>query len=158
MTSPFSYSTTFVLDKAHFNECFSNSVVVEHSFFAYRKAIVFWLLGMLLVMFTEVNAYVAYFLIGLGFIEAMGNYYRQPWWVMRQMLSRAAKKEVTLTLDEVGIHSESSHVNSVILWQDISDVKSTQNGFLLVHTKGQSYISDACLSEEAKAFLTAKLG
>lgn len=157
MTSPFSYSTTFVLNKAHFNECFSNSVVVEHSLMAYRKAIAFLLVGILLAIYTEINSYAAYFLIALGFIEALSKYYQQPWWVARQMLSREANSEVTLTLDESGIHSKSFHLNSVILWQDISDIRNTKNGLIVIHSKGQSYLSNACLTEQAKAFLSAKI-
>ena len=158
MTSPFSYSTTFVLDKAHFYECFSISVVVELSVFAYRKAIVFWLMGIVLVLFTDFSAYVGYFMMGLGSVEALSNYYQQPWWVMRQMLSRAGGGEVTLTLDETGIHTHTFHLDIVVLWQDIKEIKRTKDGFLLVHAKGQSYLSDTCLSEDARTLLLSKLG
>ncbi len=158
MTNPFSYFTTFVLDKAHFNECFSNSVVIDGSWFAYRKAIVFALIGIVLLLFTELNAYVGYFLVALGCLEALGHKYQQPWWVTRQMLSRAAGSEVTLTLDEAGIHTHSFYLDSAILWQDIKEVKRTKDGFLLVHLKGQSYVSGNCLSEQAEAFLASKLG
>jgi hypothetical protein len=157
MTDPFSYSTTFVLDKAHFNECFSNCVVVKHPLVTYYKAIAFLLVGILLVKFSEINAYIAYFVIGLGFIEAISNYYKQPWWVTRQMLSRTANSEVSLTLDETGIHSRTANLDTVILWQDISEVNSTDNGLLLVHTKGKNYISNSCLTQQAKTFLSAKV-
>ena len=157
MNSPFSYSTTFVLDKAHFNECFTGSVTVKHSLAAYSKAIVFLLFGMLLSLFTDINQYAAWFLVGLGFVEALAVYYQQPWWVARQMLSRAAHSEVTLTLDEVGIHSHSFYINSTILWPDVSVLTVTEKGLLLKHGKGKSYISGACLSEQARVFLLAKL-
>lgn len=157
MSNSFSYSTTFVLDRAHFNECFSNSVVVESGLAAYRKAIIFALIGLLLAFFSEVNAYIAYFLLGLGFIEALSSYYRQPWWVARQMLGRTSNSEVTLAIDDDGIHTHSHYLNSVILWSDIIAVNTTENGLIVVHNKGRSYLSDACLSAEAKAFLVAKV-
>ena len=157
MTSPFTYSTTFVLDRAHFHECFSNTVVVEHSLVAYLKAIIFLLAGSLLLFFTETSGYFSYFLIVLGIIETLSIYYRQPWWVTRQMLSRHANCEVTLTLDETGIHSQSSHANTVILWQDLSAIDITKNGLLLIHAKGRNYISDTCLSAQARTFLSSKL-
>jgi hypothetical protein len=156
MTNPFSYSTTFVLDKAHFNECFSNSVVIDHSWLAFRKAIIFSLIGIVLVLFTNLNAYVGYFLLGLGCVEALSHKYQQPWWVTRQMLSRAAGSEVTLTLDETGIHTHSFYLDTHILWQDIKEVNQTKDGFLVAHIKGKSYISNTCLSENARAFLSSK--
>jgi hypothetical protein len=158
MTNSFSYSTTFVLDKAHFNECFSNSVVIDHSWLAFRKAIIFLLIGIVLVLFINLNAYVGYFLLGLGCVEALSLKYQQPWWVTRQMLSRVAGSEVTLILDETGIHTHSFYLDTHILWQDIKEVNQTKDGFLVVHIKGHSYVSDTCLSEDAKAFLSSKLG
>jgi hypothetical protein len=157
MTSPFSYSTTFVLDKAHFRECFSNSVVAKHSLVAYGKAIILLLIGSLLLYFTDIGGYFSYFVIVLGIVEALSIYYQQSWWVTRQMLSRNANSEVTLTLDETGIHSQSAHLNTLILFQDISEVNNTKNGLILVHTKGRSYISQTCLSAQARAFLSSKL-
>jgi hypothetical protein len=157
MSSSFSYSTTFVLDRAHFNECFSNSVVVEPRLVAYRKAIIFTLIGLLLALFTDVNAYIVYFVMGLGFIEALSSRYRQAWWVTRQMLGRTSNTEVTLSMDDDGIHTHSPYLNSVILWSDISAVNTTENGLIVVHSKGRSYLSDSCLSAEAKAFLAEKV-
>jgi hypothetical protein len=156
MNSPFSYTTSFTLNKVHFNECYSASVVVDHSIAAYSKAIVFMLLGLLLSLFSDINQYVAWFLVGLGFVEALSVYYQQPWWVMRQMLSRAANGDVTLILDEQGIHSTSFYLTSDILWQDITRLNSTAAGFLVQHAAGKSYISSACLSEQAKQFILAK--
>ncbi len=157
MTDPFSYSSTFVLDKAHFQECFSNSVVARHSLVAYSKAVILLLFGGLLLEFTQISGYFCYFLMVLGVVEALSIYYQQPWWVTRQMLSRNANREVILTLDETGVHSQSAHLNTQILWQEISEVKHTKNGLILVHTTGRSYISAACLSAQASTFLLSKL-
>lgn len=156
MTSPFTYSTTFVLDRLHFHECFSNTAIVERSLTAYLKAMIFLLVGSLLIFFTEISGYFSYFLIVLGIVETLSIYYRQPWWVTRQMLTRDANTEVTLTLDEIGIHSRSSRINTHIVWQDISEINKTNNGLLVIHTKGRNYISDTCLSEQARAFLLSK--
>ena len=38
-------------------------------------------------------------LFAIGIVEALGVYYRKPWWVARQMLGKASKSEVTLTID-----------------------------------------------------------
>lgn len=157
MTTPFSYSTYFVLDKPHFNECFSNSVDIDKSWNAYKKSIFFCVIGVVLLFFIQVNGYVAYFMVVLGIVEALSVYYQQPWWVTRQMLSRSSNSKVTLTIDEQGIHTESFYQNSVIAWQDISEIKPTKDGLILLHNKGKSYISGSCLSEEAKSFLSSKV-
>mgnify|MGYP003675627250 CR=1 FL=1 len=59
MSQPFTYSTTYELDKAHFQECFSESVVIVTSISAYKKSIALTVAGMLLVLFTEMNPYAA---------------------------------------------------------------------------------------------------
>jgi len=114
-------------------------------------------------MFTPVNAYAAWFVIGLGVIEMVSVYYHQPWWVLRQMFSKASNSEVKLTLDEKGVLTESFYINSRILWSDITEIKETELGFVLFFTLGtsatgkaissKSYVSKSCLSAEAQAFL-----
>jgi len=156
MNQPFSFSTTFILDKPYFTECFEQSVNVEHSMKAYSKAIFFVLFGAILVLFTEINAYAAWFIFSLGIVEALSVYYQRPWWVTRQMLSRAAKSEVKLTIDDLAISTDSFYLQSQLNWQDISALKTTQKGWLIVHAKGKNYISNQFLSDEAKSFLTFK--
>ena len=160
MSDSFHYSTTFILDKAHFNECYSNSVVIVSPFVAYRKAIALALAGVAVIWFTALSAYLGYFLIGLGFVEALGCRFAQPWWVTRQMFGRSGNSKVTLTIDEKGIYTGSAHVNSVILWQDVNEVTETNDGLLVMHGQSnalsKSYISNQCLSDDAKAFLLSK--
>jgi hypothetical protein len=150
MTSPFSYSHQFILDKAHFNECYSQSVNNDQSFRAYFKAIVLSIFGMALVLFSDVNGYAAWFVFALGILEAVSIYYKQPWWVMRQLLSKAAKGEVTLTIDTKGITTESFYVKSMVLWENIKEYKKTPLGWVITHDLGNNYISDSCLSEESQ--------
>ncbi len=151
MNTPFIYSHTFILDKAHFNECYSQSVDSTPSFSTYFKAIVLTLFGLVLVLFSDVNAYAAWFVFALGILEAVSIYYKQAWWVMRQLLSKAAKGEVTLTIDDKGISTESFYVKSMVLWENIKDYKKTQLGWVITHDLGNNYISDSCLSEESQA-------
>lgn len=153
MSTPFSYSHTFVLDRPHFNECFKNSVEIDNSVVAYKKALVFSLIGVALLLATEVSGYIAYFLIGLGVVEALSVFYRQPWWVARQMLSRAANSKVNLTIDESGIHIDSFYVKSTIAWSQIDKVQQTQDGLLIFHQNTKSYLSGNCLSPQAREYL-----
>jgi len=156
MNESTSYISQFILDKAHFNECHSQSVDSDYSVKAYLKAIIFTLFGMVLVLFTEINAYAAWFVFALGILEALGVYYQKPWWVMRQMLGKSAKGEVTLTINEQGISTESYYVNLHILWENISELKATDKGWLVIHSAGKNYISNACISIDAQQYLATK--
>ncbi|MBA6256868.1 MULTISPECIES: YcxB family protein [unclassified Colwellia] len=157
MSQPFSYSTTYELDKAHFQECFSESVVIVTPINAYKKSIALTIAGMLLVLFTQMNPYVAWFVFAVGILEAVSTYYQKPWWVMRQMLSKAAKGNVDLTIDEQGIVSKSFYASLTLLWPDVLFIETTQLGWLIKHAKGRSYISNKNLSAAAILFLTEKL-
>jgi hypothetical protein len=157
MSQPFSYSTTYELDKAHFQECFSESVVIVTPINAYKKSIALTIAGMLLVLFTQINPYAAWFVFALGILEAVSTYYQKPWWVMRQMLSKVAKGNVDLTIDEQGIVSKSFYASLTLLWSDVLFIETTQLGWLIKHAKGRSYISNKNLSAAAIVFLTEKL-
>ena len=152
MKPDFAYSTTFTLDKTYFAECYQESVTINHSWQSYAKAIFFTLFGAFLVLLTEINAYVAWFLFALGIVEALSVYYQKPWWVARQMLSKASKSEVTLTINEQGIKSHSFYIDETILWSDISAVEKTTQGWVVQHAKGKNYLSSAFLSDKVTAF------
>lgn len=163
MTTSSHFSTKFTLDKAHYTECYTQSSTLVHNKKTYFKASVLALFGLFILMFTPVNAYAAWFVIGLGVIEMVSVYYHRPWWVLRQMFSRASNSEVTLTLDEKGILTESFYINSRILWSEITELKETELGFVVFFTLGngvtgkainsKSYLSKSCLSVDAQAFL-----
>ena len=156
MNSTFSYSTTFVLNRQYYSECFEQSVVIEHALRRYAKALFFIVFGALLVLFTEVNEYAAWFVFALGILEAVSIRYQQAWWVARQMLSRAAKSEVKLIVDESGISTESFYQNNQHAWSDFSTITATDKGWLLAHEKGKNYISNQFLSTDAQSYLSNK--
>ena len=160
MNSPISFTSKFTLDKAHFNECYKESTTLELSANAFFKSGVLMLFGLTLLLFTPVNAYAAWFVIALGILEALSLYYNQPWWVLRQMLSKASNSEVTLTIDEQGVLSESFYHNGRILWQDMTFIQETRLGFVLHFTvgksTGKSYLSKSCLSNDAQQYIISK--
>ncbi|ACJ27692.1 Conserved hypothetical protein [Shewanella piezotolerans WP3] len=155
MNSEYSYTTQYTLDKSHFSECFDESVTIDTSIRAYRKAIIFSLVGVLLLL-TGINAYASWFLIALGVLEALNIRYKKPWWLLRQMMSKAANNEVTLTIDEQGVSNDSFYVKGTIFWQDIVSVKETEQGFLIKQAKSVSYLSKRSLDETATAFVRQK--
>ncbi len=145
-----------MLDKDYFNECFEQSVTIDYSWRAYAKAIFFALFGTSLLLITEVNPYAAWFVVGLGVVEALSVRYQKPWWVMRQMLGKTANSEVTLTLDEQQIRSQSFYNDSHIPWQNVNSLTQTAQGWLIVHNQGKHYISARFLSPQANDFLADK--
>lgn len=155
MPSPYSYSTTYILDKAHFAECYDQSVTPDTTLKPYYKAIGFNMVGIALI-FTDITLYLAYFFIGLGIIDALNVKYHKAWWLLRQMMSKAANNEVTLTIDEQGIRTQSLYVNSQILWTDMYRITATAKGFLIIHKAGTSYVSAACLDSATLAYIKAK--
>ncbi len=158
MSLPFSYKTTYTLDKSHFSETFDESVVPDNSMKAYAKSAGFVLLGLILVVFfTEVSPYIAWFVVALGALEACSVRFRKPWWLARQMISRAANTELTLTIDEVGVQTKSLHVESELSWDNVTEIEQTQRGWLLHHARGKNYLSGRCLTEEAQGFIRQKV-
>ncbi len=155
MTSEFSYSTSYTLDKSHFQETFDESGAGDLSPKAYIKSLIFSLVGAGL-LFTEVDAYLGWFILAIGMLEALSVRFKRPWWVTRQMLSRAANSELTLTIDNKGVKTKSFYVDSALNWQDLTQIEETEKGWLLFQNKAKFYLSNRCLSEQAIAFLKAK--
>jgi len=152
MATPFTYSTNFVLDKDHFNECYEQSINAPRG---NTKAIIFILLGGGLLFLSD-SPYLAWFLIALGILELFSNRYHQAWWVLRQMLSRASKSTVTITLDEQGITTQSHYFASQTPWNEFTKIEDTEKGYLLFTKKGKSYLSKKHLSTQAQEFIKQK--
>jgi hypothetical protein len=161
MSSSLPYISKFILDKTHFNECYHQSSTLKLSIKAFLKSGVLMLFGLILLLFTSVNAYAAWFVIALGILEALSLYYNQPWWVLRQMLSKASGSEVTLTVDDKGVLSESFYHNGRILWHDLTSIQETNLGFVLHFSvgksKGKSYLSKSYLSNDAQRYIQTKI-
>ncbi|WP_076407465.1 YcxB family protein [Shewanella sp. UCD-KL12] len=157
MKEPFSYTTNYILDKQHFNECFDESVTLDFSVKAYAKAIGFFLIGVALLL-TYTNAYASWFLVGLGVLEAFHVKFKKTWWLWRQMMSKAAGNEVSLTVNEEGVITHSLYVDSKINWHDTNEITVTKQGFLIKHSGGTSYLSKRPLNSEAIDFIIEKSG
>ncbi len=156
LAQPLNYQSTFALDKTHFVECFEESVKPQTFSSLYTKAIVLIAIGAALVMFSELNPYAAWFIFSLGILEVVSTYYRKPWWVMRQMLSKVAKAEVTIEITDEYIRTYSFYNDNKMFYCDISNISATQKGWLISHKTGRHYISNRCLSEQVQQFLQAK--
>lgn len=167
MTKSNSFSARFILDKAHYTECYTETSTLSHDKQTYFKASILTVFGLFILLATPVNPYTAWFVIALGILETVSVYYHKPWWVMRQMLSKASNSEVNLTIDDQGILIESFHINNRILWADVTSVTKTDLGFIINFNLGKSftgkdiasknYISKGCLSDAAIKFIMNKV-
>lgn len=156
MTTPFYYSTKYTLDKSHFSETFDESITVEHSLSLYFKSIGLILIGFVILYFADTASYAAWFIVVLGVVEGCSVFFKKPWWLARQMISEAANVELTLTINEDGVGSKSFSVDSTLLWEDISKIEQTKQGWLLYHANGRNYLSARCLSEATIAYIRTK--
>lgn len=157
MNTPFLFNTSFKLDKAHFAQCFDDSVPERTTAQKYRNAAILAIVGVLLLLVVGTNQYAAFFVVALAAVEALSVYYKRTWWLWRQMLSKAYNHKVDLTIDDEGITTQSFHVNSQLNFVDVTDFKQSETGLMLTHKAGVSYISKHCLSEEAISFITDKV-
>jgi len=146
------YHTSFVLDKAHFSECFEQSVKIN-GMKDYAKSAIVALLGVVLILWGDVNQYLAYFVLSLGAIEGLSVFYRKTWWLWRQMLSKAYEHNVELEISQEGVITKSFHVNSELKWCDVTQVIATDSGILLHHQRGVNYLSNSYLSDEIIEFI-----
>ena len=153
MSSAFSYSTTYILDKSHFNETYDASTVPTSNAKRYVGSFILGLAGLALLIFTDLNPYAAWFIVAIAALEVFSLRFRKSWWLARQMLSKAANNPLNLHLDEQGIRTQSLHVNSQLNWREMSKIEKTSQGWLFYHGKGKSYLSARCLSDEANQFI-----
>ncbi|KTF16090.1 YcxB family protein [Pseudoalteromonas sp. H105] len=147
------FNTSYTLDKPYFYECFDESL--QYSTQAkpkYGLLILLISLGLISIYALEQH-YLGNFMIVAAIVECIAFYYRRPWWVTRQMLSRASGSKATLTIDEDGFSSENPHKSYQITWQQIDDIIFTPRGILLKSKKGMQYISNSVLNEEAINFI-----
>lgn len=156
MTTPFFYSTQYILDKSHYIETYDASKPVDKAKKVYIVAALLAVLGLLILLFTSINPYAAWFIIALGALEVFSYRFRKPWWLARQLISKAANSELTLTINEEGISSRSLHVDSQILWPEVTKIEQTAQGWLFYHAKGKNYLSGRCLSAAANEFIQAQ--
>ncbi|KAA1152240.1 MULTISPECIES: YcxB family protein [Pseudoalteromonas] len=149
-------TTTYTLDRPYFYECFDESL--PYSKRAQPKYFLLMLLTALGLfgIYGLNDHYLGSFLIMLAILECVAFYYRRPWWVTRQMLSRASGSEVTLTFDDEGIKSVNHYKNYQLVWQDINEVIDTERGLLLKNKRGMQYISKQILSPEIINYINKK--
>ena len=153
----FSFSSDFMLDKAHFQECYDQTAVIKRGLIAYRKSIILFVLGMLASAIAQQHKALALFVVVLSAVDAASVYFAKPWWVWRQLLSRAANTNVHLVIDNKGIATNSVNHKLEVTWQEINQITSTSAGIIIHHQQGRSYLSKLYLSAEAIDYILKKV-
>jgi len=149
------HTSYYILNREYFSECFDESANTATSLKTYRQPILFIIVaGVFFVM--EIEAYVVWFFLCLSVVELLSIRYKRSWWITRQMLSRAAGSKVNIRIDDQGIFTDSAYHQQGILWNDITELKNTEKGFVVIHNSGTSYVSRSGLDEDVLALLTAK--
>jgi hypothetical protein len=152
MNQPFNQSVTFVLDNAHFQECFEQSAPTVQKK-DYNKAAILGVIGVGLFFVEAEHYYFPFFIFCLAILEILSVRHRQTWWVWRQLMSKAAGCSVKIIIDEKGLTTESEHVNTQLDWTDISSIEKTEKGILLKHQNGVNYLSSSHFGEENIEFV-----
>lgn len=149
----------FTLSKTYLEECFDESLPHSpHQSPKYAFAGSFIGIGMGLIIFTDMGGVAPYIMVGLGVLEFISFYYRRPWWLARQMWSRASNSTVTITLNEDGINSKNPYTESLLEWDQIKEIIHTPKGLIFVTYKGQrTYLSKEYMPEDAYPFILDKL-
>lgn len=154
------YKTSFTLDRAHYNECFEQShALLPKSNSRFIKPGVMVLFGLFFyaTKIEGISAHLGAFFFILAFVEALNIIYARAWWVTRQMFSKAAGNEVTISLTEQGVEIHSDFVNQSIAWGDISSAVATEKGLVLKVNNASHYLSQSCFSDDAWQYINSKL-
>jgi|TARA_B110000116_G_scaffold270738_1_gene289625 hypothetical protein len=153
------YSTTFILDRARLTECYDQSL--PHS---PKKRLRFEFIvamlgaGIALLAYSDVAGFFPSLLIGLGVLELLGFYFRRPWWLARQLLSRSANCEVLLSINDKGVNSHTPLGDTQLPWCEIKKIIDTPKGIILeTQQRGQSYLSKAELNNDVLAYIQGQL-
>ncbi|MBQ4814467.1 hypothetical protein A7985_15855 [Pseudoalteromonas luteoviolacea] len=150
------FQSEFTLDKRYFQECFDESVKISQHHKP-KYGLITFLVSLGFVSHYLLNqAYLGNFLFLLAVLEGVAFYYKRPWWVARQMLSRASGSKVTLIIDDEGIKTENPYRAFSVKWQDIQKVVKTEQGLIIQQQRHNQYISGAILNDEVYEFIFSK--
>ncbi|ASM48944.1 hypothetical protein PESP_a0730 [Pseudoalteromonas espejiana DSM 9414] len=151
-----SLTTTYKLDKPYYYECFDESLPYSKG----AKPKYFLLLLLVCLGLFSIYAmddhYLGTFLIMVGVLECVAFYYRRPWWVTRQMFSRASGSQVTLEFTDEAISSSNHYKNHTLTWSEITAITKTPRGYLIHHKHGMQYISSSVLTDDMLDFINKK--
>ena len=149
------FSNEFILDRAHFSECYEQSSLINPpKKLRYNFIGALLLFGFLIMIFTDQSVAVGLFFIGLAFVEFFSFKYRKAWWLSRQMWSKNSGNTITLSIDDTEIKIVSLYQKQSFAWTDIKKIIETPKGLILkLENNAQSYLSKSCLDDTVINFM-----
>ncbi|CAM4022798.1 YcxB family protein [Pseudoalteromonas byunsanensis] len=150
------FTEKFTLDREYFRECFDESLPLSDRAKPKYSLLVFLIVLAVLSWVVVNNQYLASFLALMAVLEVIAFIYRKPWWVARQMISRAAGSLVVLHIDDEGIKAVNPYKQYQFLWHEIIQAQQTDKGIVLKTKRGMQYISQAAISKQAFDFILEK--
>ncbi|MFC3031089.1 YcxB family protein [Pseudoalteromonas fenneropenaei] len=150
------YSFSYTLDKPFYRECFQSCAPLTPKKMP-RYALLLLLVGLgMFSIYGLKDHYLGTFLIMLAILECVANYFQEPWWVTRQMWSRAAGTDVQVIIDEQGIKTENRGNKMQWLWADITAVVRTNSGVVFSSARGNHYLSASHMEEQVIDYIINK--
>jgi len=149
------FSNEFILDRAHFSECYEQSSLINPpKKLRYNFIGALLLFGFLIMIFTDQSVAVGLFFIGLAFVEFFSFKYRKAWWLSRQMWSKNSGNTITLSIDDTEIKIVSLYQMQTFAWTEIKEIIETPKGLILkLENNAQSYLSKSCLDDTVINFM-----
>jgi len=153
------FTTHFILDRAHFSECYEQSAFINPpKKIRYKFISALIVFGFLIMIATDQSVAVGLFFIGLAFVEFFSFKYAKVWWLSRQMWSKNSGNKITLSIDDKGIKIVSLYQNQSFIWQDIESLSETPEGLMLIlKNGGKNYLSKHSLTAEIIDFIKSKI-
>ena len=158
------YRNSFVLNKAHFSECFDESARLNESLTGKKKGLRYFFMsiltvvGFFIITFSAQDKLFGFFFIGLSFLEFFSFKYKKSWWLTRQMWSKNSGNTISLLFDSIGIKIDSLNIKLKIDWDEIDHVDETPLGYALqLKDKKTHYVSKLTLSPEMDSLLQTKV-
>ena len=144
------FESEFILNRQHLEECYDQSLIFSKNRTPKFKLIALLVtVGVLILFFAEQQKTIAFFLLALALVEYFSFRYRRAWWLTRQVWSKNAGNTIKLVIDDNGITTQSLYINNQLSWSDISKLKETEKGLMLMLKNGGSnYLSKANLNEQ----------
>ena len=152
------FNTRFTLSRDYLAECFDQSLPHgKNAKPGYLFPALSFTAGAGLLQFSEQLEEVGIILVALAALELLHIRYRRAWWLARQMWGASANSEVSLTLDEKGVRTDSAFAQTALGWADIEHVVETDLGYILVaKLGGRQYLSKSLFPEGLIDELVAK--
>ena len=153
------FQTQFILSQDYLGECFDQSL--PHGKNAKPNYLFPALLltgGSGLLFFTEQPMILGSMAVALAVLELFHIRFRRAWWITRQTWGKSPDNEVTLSIDDDGLQTESLYAQSTLMWTDVQRLIETELGLILVAKHGgQQYLSKSLFSAERISEIMAKV-